>query len=774
MSREPFALVHCYVTEHHTPDVIRILLEQEDNAHYSVTIDGCRLLESHEVLGEVLLLNSNKMLEILDNVLLLLMRDITMTHSLKSHMSIKRNIHARFVKLPRCLELCRDRIPKSNDIGNFLAVQGTVIRTSTTKILECKKEYMCCKCNNVFTLDAEFQLHYTIPTPTKCPVDKDCNSKKFVLIGDASLACPSRCIDYQEVKVQEQIRKLSMGTIPRSITVALENDLVDCCKAGDDVVVFGAVSCRWQGLNLNKPCELELVIKANNVCVCNNEASVGDVQNEYDDEFQCFWAAYVDTPMTARNIVLESVCPQVYGLYVVKLAVALILAGGVARTDASGSRVRGECHLLLVGDPGTGKSQFLKYASRITRRSVLTTGIGSSTAGLTVSAVRDGAHWMLEAGALVLADGGICCVDEFAGIKEHDRSAIHEAMEQQTISVAKAGLVCKLNTRTSILAATNPKLGKYDECVSVETNIAMASPLLSRFDLILVLLDSKNISWDDVVADYLLNKTNVKQTRSKVWSLQQMQAYFTTIRQLTPTLTHEADLVLKNYYQAHRKSNSRNAARTTLRLLESLIRLAEAHAKIMFRSQVLIQDAVAAITVMESSMQGASLLTTGSILHSCFPQNAEEEYLKHSRLVLDKLELGHLLHAPPPHNTHAEHFATFPNISCSAIPTKHENNLNKILNLPPTPNKVITSTQTMDPMTPKHDSPNKSENIFNIQQFNEDDFIFTFEDEPKVVSTTSNSTSPARKVSKLSLPFTLDESVVEDIYDEDGTKLFKF
>ena len=271
----------------------------------------------------------------------------------------------------------------------------------------------------------------------------------------------------------------------------------------------------------------------------------------------------------------------------------------------------------------------MRFAAALSPRSVLTTGTGSSTAGLTCAAVRDsstsgsnGSEFSLEAGALALADRGVCCIDEFGCMSKQDRTSIHEAMEQQTISVAKAGIVCKLNARATVVAVMNPTGGIYDETLSLEQNSRLGSALLSRFDLIFVMLDQAQKERDANIATFLLQQSiipgsgyerpvaigalfNDDETHGH-WSMEKLRAYISTIREkFHPTLTPEASELLENHYSSCRQQRNGQSL-ITVRFLESLIRLSQAHARLMYRNTVTLDDAVAVILLMECTAMASS------------------------------------------------------------------------------------------------------------------------------------------------------------------------
>lgn len=582
---------------------------------------------------------------------------------INDRLRLKSKILPRFTALPLTPWTFFERIPTANSLGRLLSIRGTVIRTGGLKMQEYSKEWECTRCKTKQFSFVDDHQYGNIPKPLFCfgnAEESPCKNLKFVEI----ISNTSMHVDYQEIKIQELTSVLEIGAVPRSILILLRHELVDSCRAGDDVIITGILGCRFKPTLKADSSRLdgEMFLQATSIqstASINDSMGSGSVATADDETdllnlFEKFWSEVRDDPIIGRSAIVNSFCPQIHGMFLLKLATLMTIIGGCESMDRDNEfefengarRSRKEGHLLLVGDPGTGKSQFLVNAARLISRSVMTTGSGSTNAGLTCAAVKDGSDWQLEAGALVMADRGICCIDEFNALRPQDRTAIHEAMEQQTLSVAKAGLVCKLNTRCSIIAACNVK-GEIEDGKSISANLALASPLLSRFDLIFLLLDRKRgDSWDSELCDRLLFLQNNKRnnnTTEGIWDFEQLKSYVNFIRtRLNPKMTKISEIVLSKYYQLQRRSDSMRCARTTVRLLESLVRLSQSHAKLMFHSEVTLEDAITAVILVEASLTTTQTLNVPTNLHSPEMEAIDYKnwYEEIEKEILYKLEIN--------------------------------------------------------------------------------------------------------------------------------------
>ena len=307
-------------------------------------------------------------------------------------------------------------------------------------------------------------------------------------------------------------------------------------------------------------------------------------------------------PMIFEKI-SRSIASAIYGHPDIKKAIACLLFGGSPKRLPDGMRLRGDINVLLLGDPSTAKSQFLKFVERVAPISVYTSGKGSSAAGLTASVLKDASgEFQLEGGAMVLADGGVVCIDEFDKMRPQDRVAIHEAMEQQTISIAKAGITTTLNTRTSVLAAANPVFGRYDDLKHAAEQIEFQSSILSRFDCIFIVRDIREENADKQIASHIVNlhtfgKSQFNDDSNADISLDDLRKYITYAKmKIFPRITEEAGHLLQDLYVSDRKlskeqkiSKKSTGIPITVRQLEAIIRLSESIARIHLQSVVKTQ-----------------------------------------------------------------------------------------------------------------------------------------------------------------------------------------
>ncbi|KAE8612240.1 hypothetical protein XENTR_v10012774 [Xenopus tropicalis] len=520
---------------------------------------------------------------------------------------IAREIHVRISHLPLVEEL---RSLRQLHLNQLIRTSGVV--TCCTGVLPqlSMVKYNCNKCN--FILGPFFQSQNQEVKPGSCP---ECQS-----LGPFEINMEETVYqNYQRITIQESPGKVAAGRLPRSKDAILLADLVDSCKPGDEIELTGTYHNNYDG-SLNTANGFPVfatVILANHITKKDDKVAVGELT---DEDVKAIVALSKDERIGER--IFASIAPSIYGHEDIKRGLALALFGGEAKNPGGKHKVRGDINVLLCGDPGTAKSQFLKYVEKVASRAVFTTGQGASAVGLTAYVQRHPVtkEWTLEAGALVLADRGVCLIDEFDKMNDQDRTSIHEAMEQQSISISKAGIVTSLQARCTIIAASNPIGGRYDPSLTFSENVDLTEPIVSRFDILCVVRDTVDPVQDEMLARFVVGSHIKHHPSSKdiangeefalpntfgVEPLPQevLKKYIMYSKEkIHPKLNQmDQDKVAKMYSDLRKESMATGSIPITVRHIESMIRMAEAHARMHLRDYVVEDDVNMAIRVMLES-----------------------------------------------------------------------------------------------------------------------------------------------------------------------------
>ena len=507
------------------------------------------------------------------------------------------------VRIVRLLETAQLRKLGSDHIGKLVMVEGIIVRSTPVRPMVMRAAFKCKRCGEVTLIDQTGQF---LKAPFACKNPSCVGAKRlFDFVQEESTF-----IDSQELRMQERPEDLPPGQLPRALHVKLVgSEIVDVARPGDHVSIVGiirAVSSTLPGVG--KLRTFMLHVETNSIEVLGKEPEITLPSPEDEEKI----LELAKDPWIHRKII-NSIAPSIYGYDHIKEAIMYLLFGGVPKSLPD-ITIRGEMNALLVGDPGTAKSQLLLYVTRIAPRGLYTSGRGTTAAGLTAAVLREkGGGMSLEAGALVLADKGIACIDEIDKMRPEDRVAIHEAMEQHTVSVAKGGIVATLNARTAVLAAANPALGRYEPHRTIADNISLPVTILSRFDLIFVLRDVPNKELDDKMSEHILeiHRKGLSPVEPPIAS-ELLRKYISYAKGIKPVLTEEALRRLKDFYLAMRSASESEGSPVaiTARQLESLVRTAEARARVALRKEIMAEDAEAAISIMKRSLEEVGIDVT--------------------------------------------------------------------------------------------------------------------------------------------------------------------
>ncbi|KAF8897032.1 MCM2/3/5 family-domain-containing protein [Gymnopilus junonius] len=588
----------------------------EANAE-SLEISYLHLAVSKPILAYFLTNSPTAMLEIFDEVALQ-----AILVYFPAYQRIHSEIHVRIADLPLSSTL---RDLRRSNLNNLVRVSGVVTRrTGVFPQLKYVK-FDCRKCGAVlgpFYQDAskEVRISYCANCESKGPFTV--NSEQTIYRN------------YQKMTLQESPGSVPAGRLPRHREVILLCDLIDSAKPGEEVEVTGIYRNNFDA-SLNSKNGFPVfstIIEANHV-------------NKKEDLFAAFRLTEEDEK-EMRNLakderirkrIIKSIAPSIYGHEDIKTAIALSLFGGVPKDIDHKLRIRGDINVLLLGDPGTAKSQFLKYVEKTAHRSVFATGQGASAVGLTASVRKDPVtrEWTLEGGALVLADKGHCLIDEFDKMNDADRTSIHEAMEQQSISIAKAGIVTSLQARCAIVAAANPVRGRYNPTIPFQQNVELTEPILSRFDVLCVVKDNVDPVMDELLARFVVGshlrshpkfdkETEEMEVATSldadIIPQDVLRKYIMYAREkIRPKLFDvDQEKLARLFADLRRESMATGSYPITVRHLESMIRMAEASAKMALREYVRADDIDLAIEVAVGSFVNAQKLSIKKTLQRGF------------------------------------------------------------------------------------------------------------------------------------------------------------